>query len=210
MSNTMTLARNKHAILLYQNKSSLDRISAEYVNQGLKEKQLCVYASVYCSDKSYLSNITSQITDYQENISMRNLLIVDLKPFYECALKGDITPFKDLETELREELAKRRTADKNGVLIIADCADNLFTNQLFDHCEMVENCWHHIYKKWLEEQHQQGRKRNHLTVICPYLSSLFSGHPFDQHLHQISHNHSIVVDIAGRIITVRPGTKREN
>ena len=204
----MTLARNKHAILLYQNKYNLDLTSAQYINQGLKEKQLCVYASVYCSDKSHLSNITSQITDYQENISMRNLLIVDLKPFYECALKGDLTPFKDLETELREELAKRRTADKNGVLIIADCADNLFTNQLFDHCEMVENWWHHIYKKWLEEQHQQGRKRNHLTVICPYLSSLFSRHPFDQHLHQISHNHSIVVDIAGRIITIHPGTKK--
>ena len=124
----MTLARNKHAILLYQNKYNLDLTSAQYINQGLKEKQLCVYASVHCSDKSHLSNITSQITDYQENISMRNLLIVDLKPFYECALKGDLTPFKDLETELREELAKRRTADKNGVLIIADCADNETTS----------------------------------------------------------------------------------
>jgi CheY-like chemotaxis protein len=206
MSNTMTLARNKHAILLYQNKSNLDLTSAQYINQGLKEKQLCVYASVYCSDKSHLSNITSQITDYQENISMRNLLIVDLKPFYECALKGDLTPFKDLEMQLREELAKRRTADKNGVLIIADCADNLFTNQLFNHCEMVENWWHYIYKKWLEEQHQQGKKRNHFTIICPYSSPLFSKHPFDQHLHQISHNHSIVIDTAGHIMTVPMGT----
>jgi CheY-like chemotaxis protein len=205
----MTLARNKHAILLYQNKYNLDLTSAQYINQGLKEKQLCVYASVYCSDKSHLSNITSQITDYQENISMRNLLIIDLKPFYECALKGDLTPFKDLETELREELAKRRTADKNGVLIIADCADNLFTNQLFNHCEMVENWWHHIYKKWLEEQHQQGKKRNHFTIICPYSSPLFSKNPFDQHLHQISHNHSIVIDTAGRIMTVPTGTREK-
>jgi CheY-like chemotaxis protein len=205
----MTVARNKHAILLYQNKYNLDLTSARYINQGLKEKQLCVYASVYCSDKSHLSNITSQITDYQENISMRNLLIIDLKPFYECASKGDLTPFKDLETELREELAKRRTADKNGVLIIADCADNLFTNQLFNHCEMVENWWRHIYKKWLEEQHQQGKKRNHFTIICPYSSPLFSKQPFDQHLIQISHNHSIVIDTAGRIMTIPMGTREK-
>jgi CheY-like chemotaxis protein len=209
MSKAMTLARNKHAILLYQDKFNLDLASAQYINQGLREKQLCVYASVYCSYKSHLSNITSQITDYQKNIRMRNLLFVDLKPFYECAMKGDLTPFGDLEMQLQEELTRRGSADKNGVLIIADCADNLYTNQLFDHCEMVENWWHHIHKKWLEEQ-QQGKKRIHLTVICPYLSSLFSKHPFDQHLRQISHNHSIVVDSAGHIIKIHTGTREEN
>jgi CheY-like chemotaxis protein len=208
MSNAMTLTHNKHAILLYQNKSNLDLALAQYINQGLEEKQLCVYASVYCSDKSRISNIISQITDYQENIRMRNLLLVDLKPFYECALKEDLTPFKDLEMQLQKELVKRRSADNNGVLIIADCADNLFTNQLFEHTEMVENWWHRIYKKWLEDQPHQGKKRNLLTVICPYSSSLFSKNPFDQHLHQISHNHSIAIDTAGHIITVH-GTKEE-
>jgi CheY-like chemotaxis protein len=209
MSSAVTLARNKHAILLYQNKSNLDLASTRYINQGLKEKQLCVYASVYCSDKSHLSNITSQVKDYQENITMRNLLFVDLRPFYECALKGDLTPFWKLEMQLHKELGKRRSADNNGVLVIADCADNLFKNQLFDHCEMLENWWYRIYKKWLEEQRQQGKSRNHLTIICPYSSSLFSKHPFDQHLHQISHNHSIVIDTAGHIITVQTGTKEE-
>jgi CheY-like chemotaxis protein len=74
---------------------------------------------------------------------------------------------------------------------------------------MVENWWHHIYKKWLEEQHQQGKKRNHFTIICPYSSPLFSKHPFDQHLHQISHNHSIVIDTAGRIMTIPMGTREK-
>lgn len=44
---------------IYQNKSNLDLASAQYFNQGLEEKQLCVYASVYCSDKSHLSIIIS-------------------------------------------------------------------------------------------------------------------------------------------------------
>jgi hypothetical protein len=70
---------------------------------GTSTKDLnCVYTSVYCSDKRHLSNITSQITDYQKNIKMRNILFVDLKPFYECALKGDLTPFEQLEMQFRK------------------------------------------------------------------------------------------------------------
>jgi CheY-like chemotaxis protein len=209
MSKAMTLARNKHAILLYQNKSNLDLASAQYINQGLREKQLCVYASVYCSSQSHLSNITSQITDYQKNIRMRNLLVVDLIPFYDCAVKGNLTPFEEFEMQLQKELAKRRSANNNGVLIIADCANNLYTNKLFDYCEMIENWWHSIYKKWLEKQQQQEKNRNYLTIICPYSSSIFNKYPFDQHLHQISHNHSIVIDTAGHIITVYTGTKEK-
>jgi hypothetical protein len=97
----MNLSRNKHAILLYQNNFNLDLTSTQCINQGLEEKQFCVYASVNGFDKSHLLNISSQITDYEENIRKRNLLIVDLKPFYECALVGDLTPFKELELQLR-------------------------------------------------------------------------------------------------------------
>jgi hypothetical protein len=50
-----------------------------------------------------------------------------------------------LEIQLQYELKKREDANKNNdVLIIADCANNLFVNQHFDHCEIVENWWQHI------------------------------------------------------------------
>ena len=94
----------------------------------------CVYASVNGSNKSHLLNISSQIMNYEENIQKRNLLIVDLKPYYESALIGDLTPFKELELQLRQELVNRGTANNNDVLIIADCAVNLFMNQRFDQC----------------------------------------------------------------------------
>ncbi|MGA9167638.1 MAG: response regulator [Nitrososphaeraceae archaeon] len=209
MSNAMNLSRNKHAILLYQNNFNLDLTSAQCINQGLEEKQLCVYASVNGFDKSHLLNISSQIMDYEENIRKRNLLIVDLKPYYECALVGDLTPFKELELQLRQELVNRGTANNSDVLIIADCADNLFMNQRFDQCEMVENWWHNIYNDWLKKQQQQGKERNHLTVICPYSSSLLNKHPYDQHKHKISHNHSIVIDTTGHIVTKYTSTEEE-
>jgi hypothetical protein len=87
----MNLSRNKHAILLYQNNFNLDLTSAQCINQGFEEKQLCVYASVNNFDKSHFLNISSQIMNYEENIQKRNLLIVDLKPDYESALVGDLT-----------------------------------------------------------------------------------------------------------------------
>jgi CheY-like chemotaxis protein len=205
----MNLSRNKHAILLYQNNFNLDLTSAQCINQGLEEKQLCVYASVNGFDKSHLLNISSQIMNYEENIQKRNLLIVDLKPYYESALVGDLTPFKELELQLRQELVNRGTANNNDVLIIADCAVNLFMNQRFDQCEMVENWWHNIYNDWLKKQQQQGKERNHLTVICPYSSSLLNKHPYDQHKHKISHNHSIVIDTTGHIVTEYTSTEEE-
>ena len=88
---------SQHACTLYDNNSERDLSSINYINRGLEEKQLCIYASVNAYDDTlHLEKIFSQIKDYKENINKRNLLIVDLKPFYNSALKGDLTPFEDL------------------------------------------------------------------------------------------------------------------
>lgn len=96
--------------------------------------------------------------------------------------------------QLQQELKDR---DGKGVLIIADCADNLFRNKHFDQCTLVGKWWQDIYIKW---RHRQEKEQNHITVICPYLGSLLSRHPFDQHKHHISHNHSIAIDMTGCIL----------
>jgi hypothetical protein len=49
------------------------------MNQGLKEGQLCIYASVNAYEPFHLTNISSLIEDYKDNLNKRNLLIVDLK-----------------------------------------------------------------------------------------------------------------------------------
>jgi CheY-like chemotaxis protein len=205
----MNLSRNQHVILLYENNTNRDLASAECINQGLKEKQLCVYASVNTHDKSQLSNISSQITGYEENIRKRNLLLVDLKSFYDSALVGDLTPFKEFKMQLQQELVHRGTDNNKDVLIIADCADNLFINQHFDKCEMVENWWHDIYGWLQQQQQQQGKEQNHFTVICPYSVLLLRKSPFDQHKHQIAYNHNIAIDTTGSIITGYTKTKEE-
>jgi hypothetical protein len=75
-------------MLLYNDYSDRELASINYINQG---KQLCIYASIDAYDTSHLSRISQKINDYEENIIKRNLIILNLKPFYDSALTGDLT-----------------------------------------------------------------------------------------------------------------------
>ena len=180
-------------MLLYNDYSERELASINYINQGLREKQLCIYASVDAYNTSHLSKISRQIKDYGENIIKRNLIILNLKPFYDSALAGDLTPFDEFYVQLQQELKLNRN---NGVIVVADCADNLFRDKHFDQCNIVEKWWQDVYIKWLQQQDQ-----NHIiNVMCPHSGSLLSRHPFDQHKHQLSLNHSIIIDIGSDTI----------
>jgi hypothetical protein len=86
-------------MLLYDNNSNRDIASINYINQGLEQKLLCIYASVNAYNTSHLTKISSQIKDYEENVRKRNLLIVNLKPFYDSALAKDLTPFEEFKMQ---------------------------------------------------------------------------------------------------------------
>ena len=208
----MSLSRNQHVILLYESDSGRNTATASCINQGLKESQLCIYASVNAYDTSHLSKISSLVDSYKENVDNGNLIIVDLKPFYDSALEGDLSPFNDFRTQLSVELKKRGEKRKNrDILVIADCADSLFTNQRFDRCESVENWWHDVYTRWLQQQQQEEMGGSHFTVICPYSASLLGKNPFSHHKNQISLNHSIAIDTEGNIVPgyIRTVKKKE-
>jgi signal transduction histidine kinase len=194
MSNVINLSScSHHVMLLYNDCSERELASIHYINRGLREKQLCIYASIDAYNTSHLSKISRQIKDYEENIIKRNLIILNLKPFYDSALVGDLTPFDEFYIQLQQEL---KLNGKNGVLIVADCADNLFRDKHFDQCNLVEKWWQAVYIKWLQQQDQ-----NHIiNVICPHSGSLLGRHPFDQHKHQLSHNHSIIIHIGSDTI----------
>ncbi len=187
--------RGQHVMLLYDTNSNRDLATINCINLALENKQLCIYASVNVVDTSYLSKISSRIKDYEENINKRNLFVVNLKPFYDSALTGNLTPFDEFKLQLQQELKDR---DDKALLIVADCADDLFRNKHFDQCELVEKWWQDNYMDW---RRRQEREQNHITVICPHSGSLLSKHPFDKHKHQISNNHTMIIDTAGRTVT---------
>jgi hypothetical protein len=53
MSNVINLSCSHHAMLLYNDYSERELASINYINQGLREKQLCIYASVDAYDTSH-------------------------------------------------------------------------------------------------------------------------------------------------------------
>jgi len=184
-------------MLLYDNDSDRNLVSVNYINQGLKEHQLCVYASVDAHDPSHLQKMSLQVNNYNENIIKRNLLVVNLKPFYDSALAGDLTPFENFKTQLLEEL--KDGGDHKCVLIVADCADYLSRNKHFEKCNLVEKWWQDYYVRWLQQQQQEKdkEKQNYgLNVICPHPKSIFDRNPFEQYRNRISNNHSITMDTA--------------
>lgn len=194
-------SHGKHAVLLYKNNSERETAALDYINQGLKENQLCIYASVDAYDQLRLSRISSKIVDFKENIDKRNLLIVNLKPFYDSALKGDLTGFEKLKKQIQQELEHRNNNNKS-ITIVADCADNLFQNQYFDQSQLVERWWHRVYMEWTRYDNNQGRQQHlyHVTIVCPHLDLLLHKHPFDQHKYKILDNHSVTIDITGHMI----------
>ena len=86
----------EHVILLCNDQEECDSAAVESINEGLKAGQLCIYSSVFNGHKLHLGEISSKITNYQENIEKGNLTIVDFLPFYESAKVSNPALFKQL------------------------------------------------------------------------------------------------------------------
>jgi hypothetical protein len=174
-------------MFLYDSVDARNEAALRYVNNGLKNSQLVVYASVDADDPSFMAKISSKIRGYKKNISQGNLLILKLREFYERALAGDLDAFKDLKALLEEIVRERATSGKNEeVLIVADCADNLSKNKMFDESLFVERWWQNTHLEWVEK----GLK---ITIVCPHPSSVLEDGLFLHHKNEIASQHTMTL-----------------
>ncbi|MGE0243886.1 MAG: response regulator, partial [Nitrososphaeraceae archaeon] len=129
-----------------------------------------IYASVYIDkydDSSLIETVFSKIIDYNENLKNKNLKFINFKPYYESALKGDLTLFEELKVELNNELKKRISEEKKGkILLFADAACHLSENRYFYECQNLEKWWQDTNLEW-------SRNNKNITVICPHLDYVF-------------------------------------
>jgi hypothetical protein len=58
-------SRGQHVMLLYDINSNRDVAAINYINQGLAENQLCIYASVNAYDTSHLSKNSTRIKNLE-------------------------------------------------------------------------------------------------------------------------------------------------
>jgi MEDS: MEthanogen/methylotroph, DcmR Sensory domain len=156
---------NEHIMLLYSSDDERNNAAVNYINNGLKSGYQCIYASINAYDSkssSNISNLSSKIDNYKENIERDELRIVDFKPYYESALNVDFRPFKKLKKELEETLNHRKSeGKKDAILVFADAACFLSQNKHFDECEILEWWWNETTTEW--KQNNQN-----ITVVCPH------------------------------------------
>jgi hypothetical protein len=168
--NGSNLLSNEHIMLLYDDKNKRNNFIIDIINEGLKNGCLCIYASIDVDNSkgiSLIDDLSSRIINYEENIQNGNLQFINFKPYHESALKGDLTLFKKLKTELEYLLNKRLSeGKKDKILVFADAACNLSETRNFNECIELEKWWQDVNLDW-------ARNNKNITVVCPHPNYVF-------------------------------------
>ena len=186
------LVYNEHIMLLYEDKNRRNKAIIEYINEGLKKGYLCIYASIDIDNSksiSVIDSLSSTIINYEENIRNGNLQFINFKPYYESALKGDLTVFEKWKSELEYILYKRLSeGKKDKILIVGDIACSLYETRNFKECIDLEKWWQEVHSDW-------NRNNKDITVLCPHPSYIFKEESEQNIKNKISNFHDATIDI---------------
>jgi hypothetical protein len=185
---------NDHIILLYDNDQSRDDAVTQYLNEGLKRNQLCVYASIHMREKEHLKHIADKIENYEENIATGNLLVIDLAPFYIAALCDNLTPFENARQMFVDKVKDR--ADKH-IRFVGDGTGFLFKNKHFEACLALEGWW--------QQKPFVG------SCVCPFSKSIFEAYPYSNYQRSLlTAKHDVAIDTEGRVVSTFNVTNDKN
>jgi len=191
IQNPFEISRGKHVMLLYDKDERRAEAAAHWINQGLDDEQLCIYASVFAFDQLHISNMANlftKIENYQSHIDNNNLQIINFKPYYESALRGNLLPFENLKDNLEKLLHDRVVQGKeNKIIVFADAACCLCENKSFDESEILEKWWQDVHNEWLKNNY-------HITVVCPHPHMILEQSKFDSK-SKISNLHDLMIDL---------------
>jgi hypothetical protein len=111
---------------------------------------------------SSITNLSTKIKNYQEDLDNNNLQIINFRSYYESALGRNLLQFENLKANLEKlirDLVVKGKKDK--IIVFADAACCLCENRSFVESEILE--------KWCQEVHNVWIKNNyHMTVICAH------------------------------------------
>ena len=177
-------------MLLYQDEENCAEATAYWINQGLEEGQLCIYASVYALDQSHMlgiARLSAKIKNYQENINNKNLQIINFRPYFESALNGNLLLFEDLKTKLENMVHDlMMQGRKERITVFADAACCLCESKSFERSEILEKWWQDVHDEWI-------RNNYHITVICPHLELILKSKLGSK--SKISDSHDLIIDL---------------
>jgi CheY-like chemotaxis protein len=172
----------EHIVILYTDKngdqSNYYDIISEYFNAGLAKNQLCIYTYIENDVKTVMTELSKRIMNYEENIKIENLLMVDFKTYCSSALDNNLKPFEEFMQVIKEKASEM--ADKH-VRIIGRAAGWLYENKHFDQCFALEQWWH--TKPFVG------------SLVCPYKMSLFNHKQFFEHQDSVLVRHDTILEI---------------
>ncbi|HSE99405.1 MAG TPA: response regulator [Nitrososphaeraceae archaeon] len=191
-SNSTSIPSTEHIMLLYNSDDQRNDAAVNYINKGLTDGHHCIYASINAYDSesnSNISNLSSKIDNYKENIESGELRIINFKPYYESALRGDLSPFKKLKTELEKTLYHRQSeGKKDAILAFADAACFLSQNNHFEECEILEKWWQETNLEWI-------KNNKDITVICPHPGPVLNNPLLYDTKGHLNTMHTITIDL---------------
>jgi peptidyl-tRNA hydrolase len=159
------ISEGKHVMLLCEDEEQRAQSAAEWINHRLEEGQHCIYASVYAFNQlhqSSISRISTKIKNYQHHLDNNSLQIIDFEPYYQSALAGNLTLFKNLKKNLEKIFHENKArGDKLKITLFADAACCLCENKSFEDSEKLEKWWQDAHDEWVKNDY-------HITVICPH------------------------------------------
>ncbi len=173
--------------MLFYSNDGEDKAAAKYVNEGLRRGYLTAYLPVNTYNISQQPEIVTDIINYKDNVNRGNLLTLDIMPFYNFALAGNMEPFEEFKIMLEEAIEERIASKRNDeIILVMGVVGGLAENQKFDECLNLERWWQKTHSEWL----QKGLK---VTLICPHPSPILDKDRFMHYKQTISSLHDITL-----------------
>ncbi len=166
---------NVHVMVVYEDRSKLDELVYAFLNEGLKQKQFCVYASVNL-DHSVYEKISSNIIEFKYNIMSSNFIMVDLQPYLLSTMDHDLTPFRNLKQSISNKVRKR---SNEHIRLYGDLVSHLYENKNYEECFLLE--------RWWQKNPIKG------TKICPYQTSVLDNSPVEKKRELFDSHDEIIV-----------------
>jgi hypothetical protein len=109
------------------------------------------YSSVYALNISSITNLSTKIKTYQEDLDNNNLQIINFRPYYESALGRNLLQFENLKANLEKLIRDLVVKGKEGkIIVFADAACCLCENRSFVESEILEKWWQEVHNEWIK------------------------------------------------------------
>ncbi|HVX02103.1 MAG TPA: hypothetical protein VHA09_03030 [Nitrososphaera sp.] len=124
---------------MYGKPKERDSTIVNYINGGLRNRELCFYASASVRKKLHMETISSKIENYDDEIKNGNLLVVELAPLYLYAVMYNASLLDDVKQLLAQKISMQKKSQP--FRFIGDAAGSLFENGEFDPCALAQQWW---------------------------------------------------------------------